>query len=143
MTSTLTLFSPPQMLFDLAIDLKRIEVIADDEDEICEAVRRMHKHYDLVITTGGIGASPLLLSRVDLSAFARLQLTSSHFLQGLHTTVCCLPSKRSPPLPDLDTDDLTIVDITYQSIAKAFDKELEYDEETKRSSSSFPLPQPY
>jgi hypothetical protein len=26
-----------------------------------------------------------------------------------------------------------LADITYQSIAKAFDKELEYDEETKRS----------
>jgi hypothetical protein len=47
-----------QMLFDLAIELKRIEVIADDEDEIVEAVRRMHKNYDLVITSGGIGPSP-------------------------------------------------------------------------------------
>jgi molybdenum cofactor synthesis domain-containing protein len=44
-----------KMLFDLAIDLKRIEVIADDEDEIVEAVTRMHKNYDLVITSGGIG----------------------------------------------------------------------------------------
>lgn len=43
------------MLFDLAIDLKRIEVIADDEEEIAEAVTRMHKNYDLVITSGGIG----------------------------------------------------------------------------------------
>jgi molybdopterin-biosynthesis enzyme MoeA-like protein len=43
------------MCFDLAIDLKRIEVIADDEDEIIEAVQRMHKNYDLVVTSGGIG----------------------------------------------------------------------------------------
>jgi len=42
-------------LFDLAIDLKRIEVIADEEDEITEAVTRMSKAYDLVITSGGIG----------------------------------------------------------------------------------------
>lgn len=44
-----------KMLFDLAVDLKRIEVIADDEAEISEAVRRMSKAYDLVITSGGIG----------------------------------------------------------------------------------------
>ncbi|GAA6021861.1 hypothetical protein JCM10207_004521 [Rhodosporidiobolus poonsookiae] len=71
-----------KMLFDLGIELKRIEVIADDEDEIVEAVRRMHANYDCVFTSGGIG-----------------------------------------PTHD---------DITYQSIAKAFGKELEYDEETKR-----------
>ncbi|TNY18271.1 MoaB/Mog domain-containing protein [Rhodotorula diobovata] len=44
-----------KMLFDLGVELKRIEVIADDEDEIAEAVLRMHKNYDLVITSGGIG----------------------------------------------------------------------------------------
>ena len=35
--------------------MKRIEVIADDEDEIIEATRRMSKNYDLVVTSGGIG----------------------------------------------------------------------------------------
>jgi molybdopterin-biosynthesis enzyme MoeA-like protein len=35
--------------------LKRIEVIADDEDEIVEAVRRMSTNYDFVVTSGGIG----------------------------------------------------------------------------------------
>jgi molybdopterin biosynthesis enzyme len=35
--------------------LKRIEVIADDEDEIVEAVRRMSNNYDFVVTSGGIG----------------------------------------------------------------------------------------
>ncbi|GAA5915607.1 hypothetical protein JCM8208_001218 [Rhodotorula glutinis] len=44
-----------KMLFDLGVELKRIEVIADDEEEIAEAVLRMHKNYDLVITSGGIG----------------------------------------------------------------------------------------
>ncbi|GAA5898788.1 hypothetical protein JCM6882_003999 [Rhodosporidiobolus microsporus] len=70
-----------KMLFDIGVDLKRIEVIADDEDEIIEAVRRMHKNYDMVVTSGGIG-----------------------------------------PTHD---------DITYSSIAKAFDTTLEYHEETK------------
>ncbi|KDQ09576.1 hypothetical protein BOTBODRAFT_178956 [Botryobasidium botryosum FD-172 SS1] len=41
--------------FDLGIELKRIEVIADDESEIIEASRRMVKNYDFVVTSGGIG----------------------------------------------------------------------------------------
>ncbi|KAB8298292.1 hypothetical protein EYC80_002022 [Monilinia laxa] len=36
-------------------NLKRVEVIADDEDEIVEAVRRMSNNYDFVVTSGGIG----------------------------------------------------------------------------------------
>ncbi|GAA6043731.1 hypothetical protein JCM8097_000498 [Rhodosporidiobolus ruineniae] len=71
-----------KMFFDLGIELKRIEVIADDEDEIIEAVRRMHKTYDLVLTSGGIG-----------------------------------------PTHD---------DLTYPTIAKAFDTTLEEHDETAR-----------
>ncbi|KAJ7045393.1 MoaB/Mog domain-containing protein [Mycena alexandri] len=41
--------------FEHGIDLKRIEVIADDEDQIIEASRRMAKNYDFVVTSGGIG----------------------------------------------------------------------------------------
>ncbi|KAL5379246.1 hypothetical protein DPSP01_008521 [Paraphaeosphaeria sporulosa] len=41
--------------FSAGINLKRIEVIADDESEIVEAVRRMSKNYDFVVTSGGIG----------------------------------------------------------------------------------------
>lgn len=41
--------------FSLGIQLKRVEVIADDEDEIIEAARRMSKNYDFVVTSGGIG----------------------------------------------------------------------------------------
>ncbi len=37
------------------MQLKRIEVIADDEDEIIEAARRMSQNYDFVVTSGGIG----------------------------------------------------------------------------------------
>ncbi|GAA5937076.1 flavin adenine dinucleotide pyrophosphatase [Sporobolomyces koalae] len=40
-----------KMAFDLGIELKRIEVIADDEEEIVEAVTRMHKNYDWVVTS--------------------------------------------------------------------------------------------
>lgn len=37
------------------MDLKRIEVIADDAGEIAEAAQRMSRAYDLVVTSGGIG----------------------------------------------------------------------------------------
>jgi len=41
--------------FSLGMNLKRIEVIADDESEIIEAVQRMSTSYDFVVTSGGIG----------------------------------------------------------------------------------------
>ena len=41
--------------FELGIELKRIEVIADDESEIIEAARRMSNNYEMVVTSGGIG----------------------------------------------------------------------------------------
>jgi len=41
--------------FDHGIDLKRVEVIADDASEIIEAVRRMSSRYHFVVTSGGIG----------------------------------------------------------------------------------------
>ncbi|ETN42122.1 uncharacterized protein HMPREF1541_04062 [Cyphellophora europaea CBS 101466] len=41
--------------FSLGMAMKRVEVIADDEDEIIEAARRMSKNYDFVVTSGGIG----------------------------------------------------------------------------------------
>jgi molybdopterin-biosynthesis enzyme MoeA-like protein len=36
--------------FNLGMSLKRIEVIADDEEEIVEATRRMSDKYDFVVT---------------------------------------------------------------------------------------------
>ena len=39
----------------LCQNLKRVEVIADDEAEIIEAVQRMSNNYDFVVTSGGIG----------------------------------------------------------------------------------------
>jgi len=41
--------------FEHGIQLKRVEVIADDEAEIIEASRRMVQTYDFVVTSGGIG----------------------------------------------------------------------------------------
>ncbi|KAF8161238.1 MoaB/Mog domain-containing protein [Crassisporium funariophilum] len=44
-----------QYCFEHGVDLKRIEVIADNEEEIIEASRRLVSMYDFVITSGGIG----------------------------------------------------------------------------------------
>ncbi|EPQ51811.1 Molybdopterin binding protein [Gloeophyllum trabeum ATCC 11539] len=41
--------------FENGIELKRIEVVPDEEDDIVEASRRMVQKYDFVITSGGIG----------------------------------------------------------------------------------------
>lgn len=41
--------------FSLGIELKRIEVVDDDEGDIVEAARRMSANYDFVVTSGGIG----------------------------------------------------------------------------------------
>ncbi|KAJ5782888.1 hypothetical protein N7457_004662 [Penicillium paradoxum] len=41
--------------FSLGIQLKRVEVVPDDEEDIIEAVRRMSSRYDFVVTSGGIG----------------------------------------------------------------------------------------
>ncbi|PGH26918.1 hypothetical protein AJ80_01299 [Polytolypa hystricis UAMH7299] len=73
--------------FSLGIQLKRVEVIADDEDEIIEAVKRMSERYDFVVTSGGIGPThddityqsiakafnlPLTLHEVALSRMRKL-----------------------------------------------------------------------
>ncbi|KAG5656502.1 hypothetical protein KAF25_000089 [Fusarium avenaceum] len=78
--------------FNLGINLKRIEVIEDDEGEIVEAVQRMSDRYDFVVTSGGIG-----------------------------------------PTHD---------DITYQSIAKAFNLPLKLHEETYEKMKLLSKPQP-
>lgn len=48
--------------FNLGMNLKRIEVIGDDEGEIVEAARRMSDNYDFVVT------------RQDLHAGLRLRM---------------------------------------------------------------------
>jgi hypothetical protein len=66
----------------LGIALKRIEVIADDEEEIIEATRRMSKNYDMVVTSGGIGPTyvlPLVVRKLSFAdKRARVDTTTSH-----------------------------------------------------------------
>lgn len=42
-------------LFELGIDLKRVEIISDDYEAIADTVRRLSNQHDLVFTSGGIG----------------------------------------------------------------------------------------
>lgn len=42
--------------FDRGIEVRRIEVIPDDEDDIVEAARRMTSKYDFVITSGELAS---------------------------------------------------------------------------------------
>ncbi|KAL1923366.1 uncharacterized protein VTP21DRAFT_8346 [Calcarisporiella thermophila] len=44
-----------QYCFGLGMDLKRIEVVPDEEAAIGESVKEMSKRYDVVFTSGGIG----------------------------------------------------------------------------------------
>ncbi|EST06950.1 Molybdopterin binding domain protein [Kalmanozyma brasiliensis GHG001] len=44
--------------FDLGIELKRIEVIPDDEEVIVEAAKRLTSQFDFVVSSGGIGPTP-------------------------------------------------------------------------------------
>jgi molybdopterin-biosynthesis enzyme MoeA-like protein len=61
--------------------LKRIEVIADDESEIIEAVGRMSTNYDFVVTSGGIGPtyahlqSFLVYARADIRRHSHDDIT--------------------------------------------------------------------
>ncbi|KAL1748291.1 MoaB/Mog domain-containing protein [Schizophyllum fasciatum] len=53
--------------FEHGVDLKRIEVIPDDEAEIIEASRRLTDRYDFVVTSGGIGLTSLDITYASLA----------------------------------------------------------------------------
>lgn len=42
-------------LYELGVDLKRVEVVPDDVDEIARAVRSASEGFDFVLTSGGVG----------------------------------------------------------------------------------------
>ncbi|EMR66221.1 putative molybdopterin binding domain-containing protein [Eutypa lata UCREL1] len=70
--------------FSLGIDLKRIEVIADDEEEIMEAVKRMSDRYDFVVTRHDDITYPSIAKAFDLplkvhaDAFQLMKRFSKH-----------------------------------------------------------------
>ncbi|WFC98757.1 hypothetical protein MYAM1_001489 [Malassezia yamatoensis] len=47
-----------KLCFELGIELKKTEVIPDEEDTIAESAQRLSEKYDWVVTSGGIGPTP-------------------------------------------------------------------------------------
>lgn len=74
--------------FDLGIELKKIEVIADDEEEIVEAARRMTKAYDFVVCSGGIGPTHV---SPELDLVARIEQRADRQSRMIRTTLPTLP----------------------------------------------------
>ncbi|KAF2672353.1 Molybdopterin binding protein [Microthyrium microscopicum] len=82
--------------FSMGVTLKRIEVIADDEDEIIEATRRMSASYDFVITSGGIGPTHDDITYQSIGKAFNLPLT-------LHEESFERMKKLSKPHPEQPT----------------------------------------
>ncbi|RPB06110.1 Molybdopterin binding protein [Choiromyces venosus 120613-1] len=82
--------------FDLGVEMKRVEVIADDEGEIIEAVRRMSTNYDFVVTSGGIGPTHDDITYSSIAKAFDLPLTLH---DGTWARMCKLSksSKTNPP----------------------------------------------
>ncbi|PGG98610.1 hypothetical protein AJ79_08814 [Helicocarpus griseus UAMH5409] len=146
--------------FSIGVLLKRVEVIADDESEIIEAVRRMSERYDLVVTSGGIGPTALptfsiiacfnayvapALNRCLVTALATRRTYISQALLtfwgmgaecgGIQIFREVFP--RCPPSAILNSHD----DITYQSIARAFGLKLKLHEEALARMRKLSKPQ--
>lgn len=86
--------------FSKGISLKRVEVIADDEDEIAEAARRMSANYDFVVTSGGIGPTHDDITYASLGKAFGLELV-------LHEESFKRMQKLSKPHPEQGKFDWT------------------------------------
>lgn len=78
--------------FRSGMALKRIEVIADDPEEIAEAAKRMSDNYDFVVTSGGIGPTHDDITYESLAKAFSLPLT-------LHQETVEKMKKLSKPHP--------------------------------------------
>jgi hypothetical protein len=71
-------------LFDVGIELKRIEVVGDDKNDIAESVRSLSLKYDLVFTSGGIGKQvneqQLIHSYIYFVVFILVMLNNTYFI---------------------------------------------------------------
>ncbi|KAH7160887.1 molybdenum cofactor synthesis domain-containing protein [Dactylonectria macrodidyma] len=86
--------------FSLGVNLKRIEVIEDDESEIIEAVRRMSERYDFVVTSGGIGPTHDDITYQSIAKAFRLPLVLNQETFAKMKSM----SKPHPSQPKFDWD---------------------------------------
>ncbi|KAJ5674634.1 uncharacterized protein N7477_004568 [Penicillium maclennaniae] len=114
--------------FGLGIQLKRVEVIPDDEEDIMEAVRRMSARYDFVVTSGGIGPThdDITYRSVAKAFNLKLQLHEAAFARMKRL------SKPHPMQPNFDwetpspglTAKLRMVELPYDPTVPAADQAL-------------------
>ncbi|OJD23759.1 hypothetical protein ACJ73_04886 [Blastomyces percursus] len=146
--------------FSMGVSLKRIEVIADDESEIIEAVKRMSEKYDFVVTSGGIGPTMESIHMSDVSTNAYVApvpplslLTALHMhanLLGVRGRAAGAGGAGRQPIPPLrylipaphtPRNKNSHDDITYQSIARAFGLKLKLHEEALARMRNLSKPQ--
>ncbi|KAJ6134075.1 hypothetical protein N7523_000397 [Penicillium sp. IBT 18751x] len=114
--------------FGLGIQLKRVEVIPDDEEDIMEAVRRMSARYDFVVTSGGIGPThdDITYQSIAKAFNLKLQLHEAAFARMKRL------SKPHPMQPNFDwetpspglTAKLRMVELPYDPTIPAADQAL-------------------
>ncbi|KAF3156826.1 hypothetical protein TWF751_002593, partial [Orbilia oligospora] len=73
--------------FSLGLDLKRVEVIPDDEADIIEAVRRMSEKYDFVVTSGGIGPTYVMTHAPKLKLTGPIGYVCPHTYVSIHVCI--------------------------------------------------------
>jgi molybdenum cofactor synthesis domain-containing protein len=117
--------------FSLGIQLQRIEVIADDEDEIAEAVRRMSHHYDFVVTSGGIGPThdDITYSSIAKAFGLKLKLHQAAFERMKRLSKPHPSQSQSQPVFDWDTPSPTLT-ARLRMVELPFDETLPEDKQS-------------
>ncbi|KAI4232713.1 MAG: hypothetical protein LQ349_004836 [Xanthoria aureola] len=131
--------------FLLGMNLKRIEVIGDDEAEIGEAARRMSENYDFVVTRQDYFSTR---SRACVAFATILHPTAFNgeslltcFLQRWHRSDVSMAIANLQPRPALIAPN-SHDDITYESIAKAFKLSLKLHDDALKRMKALSKPHP-
>lgn len=73
-------------LFQLGVEVKRILIVADVEEEIVEAVRWVYQRHDVVFTTGGLGPTHDDVTIMAVAAALERKMVHSAGLERLLET---------------------------------------------------------
>ncbi|KFY25288.1 hypothetical protein V491_01815, partial [Pseudogymnoascus sp. VKM F-3775] len=86
-----------KLCFEIGIDLRKVEVVPDDESEIIDAILRMSSKYDFVVTSGGIGPTHDDVTFPALAKAFGLKLELNHEAYGRMKRLM-KPRPGEPPL---------------------------------------------